>query len=63
MMCPKCESYRTKVIDSRAIEENIFRKRKCSDCGYVYYTEEIHIDDNSVVNEYMAAVKRIQRNK
>ncbi|MCT4584959.1 MAG: transcriptional regulator NrdR [Peptostreptococcaceae bacterium] len=42
MKCPKCESVRTKVIDSRPIEENkvIRRRRECEDCKGRFTTYE-----------------------
>lgn len=57
MMCPNCDSYNTKVMDSRPIELNVFRKRKCLECGNIFHTEELTIDDDSVVREYMSAIK------
>lgn len=42
MKCPKCESIRTKVIDSRPIEDNkvIRRRRECEDCKGRFTTYE-----------------------
>lgn len=45
MFCPKC-SAKTKVIDSRSCEEEVFRKRKCIKCGYIFYTEEFESDES-----------------
>ena len=61
MMCPKCESYKTIVINSRAVEENVFRIRQCKDCGNKFYSEEIEIDDEETIKAYLSAIKRKQR--
>lgn len=39
MDCSRCGG-RTKVLDSRSVEEGIFRKRICEGCGRVFYTAE-----------------------
>lgn len=63
MLCPNCESKNTKVVNSRSIEENVFRKRICNDCGYVFHTEEIEINDEEIVKSYYSAIKREQRKR
>lgn len=42
MRCPYCESPKTKVIDSRAVEEGgtIRRRRRCPECGARFTTFE-----------------------
>lgn len=59
MICPECEG-KTKVIDSRVVEENVFRKRECKECGKIIYTEETEIEDD-VVRAYLSAIKREYR--
>lgn len=61
MMCPECDG-KSKVIDSRVVELNVFRVRKCSGCGLKFYTEEISIDQEEA-RAYMSALKRVQRAK
>lgn len=39
MTCPNCNG-KNKVIDSRSDEDTVYRKRKCDDCGHIFYTEE-----------------------
>lgn len=39
MFCSKCGT-KTKVLNSRAVEEGVFRQRKCPNCNYIFYTEE-----------------------
>lgn len=43
MKCPSCGSHKSKVIDSRPVEENnsIRRRRECEDCHIRFTTYEI----------------------
>ena len=40
MTCPKC-SGDTRVIDSRADSNRVLRRRKCKECNFRFYTEEV----------------------
>ena len=42
MLCPKCQSSQTKVIDSRSVDDDtsILRRRECLNCGYRFNTYE-----------------------
>ena len=42
MLCPKCQSSQTKVIDSRSVDDDtsIRRRRECLNCGYRFNTSE-----------------------
>lgn len=60
MICPKCEG-KTKVIDSREVEENVFRIRKCTSCGCKFCTEELLIDDKDTERAYYRALKEKHR--
>ena len=60
MECQNCGSLKTNVIDSRKVEMNVFRIRKCSNCGYKFYTEEVEISTEEAA-AYVAAVKRKYR--
>lgn len=45
MKCPKCAGD-VRVRDTTYTEENeIYRRRKCLDCGHVFYTMEFEIED------------------
>ena len=61
MECPECGNS-TKVIDSRKVELNVFRKRKCGKCNHIFYTEEVEISLEEA-DIYMAALKREYRKK
>lgn len=39
MYCPKCNG-KTAVIDSRADGVSVCRKRKCKQCGNIFFTSE-----------------------
>jgi transcriptional repressor NrdR len=43
LLCKYCESFESKVTDSRAIEDKntIRRRRECIDCGHRWTTYEI----------------------
>ena len=43
MHCKECGG-KSIVIDSREIENEIFRKRKCKKCGRKFFTTEIEDD-------------------
>lgn len=50
MKCPKCNSRKTKVVDSREKPYGTYRRRECEKCGerfttYEYKTERIHCPD------------------
>lgn len=62
MECPYCESSSTCVINSRKVELNVFRIRRCKECGAKFYTEEAVIDDEEA-RPYLAAIKRYYRDK
>lgn len=51
MKCPYCDSNNTKVIDSRATEDNhaIRRRRHCLDCGKRFSTYERYEDSTIMV--------------
>lgn len=46
MKCPHCQKdTRALVLESRAHEENLYRRRQCGACGKTFVTEEIaHAD-------------------
>lgn len=43
MRCPICKSYQVRCIDSRPYDDQIRRRRECSDCGARVSTIEIPI--------------------
>jgi transcriptional regulator NrdR family protein len=46
MNCPKC-SGAVMVRDTTYTEENeIYRRKKCRECGHVFYTMEFEVEDN-----------------
>lgn len=63
MICPKCEYKKTKVLESRSVEEGQFRKRKCLKCNYEFFTEEYEADGPDGIRAYWASMKRKERIK
>jgi len=54
MKCPSCHNEDTKVIDSRALEDNltIRRRRECEKCGFRFSTvEEVEILNLTVIKQ------------
>lgn len=40
MNCPKCNYNKNTVIDTRKDKNNIYRKRQCKQCKYIWFTKE-----------------------
>ena len=40
MTCPNCGG-KTRTTDTAAVYGSVLRRRKCSGCGYVFFTEEV----------------------
>lgn len=52
MLCPKCKSCETQVIDSRDSSEGIRRRRACQSCKYRFTTyERVEIVNITVVKK------------
>ena len=45
MTCPVCGG-KTKVIDSKSDCESIHRKKRCDDCGHIFYTAEYEAESS-----------------
>lgn len=44
MLCPKCNG-KVLVTDTRGTPNNdIYRERKCVNCGYIFYTIEFEVE-------------------
>jgi transcriptional regulator NrdR family protein len=63
MVCPECDCEKTIVKDSRPVEDNVFRRRVCSECGHKFFTEEVVIRDEKLLKNYHKSVveRRMQR--
>jgi transcriptional regulator NrdR family protein len=42
MDCPHCPSTKTKVLETRAETQQVYRRRFCLGCGKVFVTREYH---------------------
>jgi len=62
MRCPRCDSEKLSVADSRHREGRIYRRRECRDCGYRFSTIELPIaewDRHQREKEAIARLKEI----
>ena len=57
MKCPECD-YKTSVVDSRRVEDTVFRRRLCTRCKYRFYTEELTIEDEDIVRNYHRKIRQ-----
>lgn len=57
MICSLC-SGKLKVVDTRNIKKDnsIIRRKRCINCGALYYTKEKEIDYASIQKEWLRAV-------
>ena len=70
MNCPICGE-KSKVIDCKADCESVQRKRKCTVCANIFYTEEYEVDSGDrfrelkaqAMNEYNAKRRRLLKEK
>lgn len=53
MICPKCKSESIRVVDNvkNPNMNEIYRMRKCKDCGHVFYTVEIEAEMDKRFNK------------
>ena len=49
MICPICKSYQVRVVDSRAYDDQIRRRRECITCGVRFNTIEIPLLEYKVL--------------
>lgn len=61
MNCPRCESPKCRVKDSRVVELNVYRQRVCRVCGYTFYTEETELDDNEGLRYFWRQDKQTRK--
>lgn len=58
MNCPVCGE-RTQILGSKSDCESVYRKRKCSECGYIVFTEEYESDTSE--KEYKRMLREYNR--
>lgn len=58
MKCPKCEG-KVRVMDCvNARNNEVYRKRKCTVCGNVFYTRECVVDpDEEFIEEWYTSYR------
>lgn len=50
MECLNCDG-KTKVEDSICYAGSVYRRRKCLECGFAYWTEELEVIDHKIITE------------
>ena len=58
--CPKCRSYNVFVVDSRKNYGKIWRRKKCSDCGFRYSTYEVSAKDLERTEKILKLMSEVQ---
>lgn len=56
MLCPECNN-KTRVTDSRVVEDVVVRKRKCTNCKNIFYTEEIEVFTGDTLKMFYSGVR------
>lgn len=52
MLCPKCSGTKIGVIDSRAVDASVKRRRECGECGFRFTTfERVELQLPSVIKK------------
>ena len=50
MTCPVCGE-KTKVTNSQADSDCVYRERQCVVCKHKFYTEEVESEDRNTINQ------------
>ena len=59
MNCPKCGSNNLKVIDTISdLDDEVYRCRRCIDCGNKIYTVEFEVESNDEVRDVFRQAHR-----
>ena len=45
MRCRACRSYQVRTVDSRQYDDQVRRRRECTDCGVRFNTIEIPLEE------------------
>lgn len=65
MNCPKCGSENIRVVDTiNGLQNDIYRRRKCSDCKSTFRTVEIVGGESRIFNTgYSAAIEKREKRR
>ena len=63
MLCIKCSSKRSKVVESRWTSDSIRRRRECLDCNERFTTFESVLKENKPHREPMIKIRRRAKGK
>jgi hypothetical protein len=60
MICPKCGA-KTRVVDNsrNCIQLETYRKRVCNECGHIFFTAEIEVENTREFREEYAKGHRL----
>lgn len=61
MLCPKCKGKVTIKNTVTNSSNETYRKRKCLECGNVFYTCEFEVDNNEEFLEEFRAYNRLRQ--
>lgn len=61
MLCPHCNSNKIGVLDTMQKDKETYRHKKCQDCGFKFYTEEVPVSDDKVGPLFTAWVRERSR--
>ena len=61
MECPECGE-KTKVVETRPYAGAVYRRRKCLECNFIFYTEETEVEKGDpTVRNALAYFRDLQR--
>jgi len=63
MLCIKCQSKRSKVVESRRTSNAIRRRRECLDCNERFTTFETVLEEKKAHREPMIKIQRRSKGK
>ena len=63
MECVNCDDGKTIVVDSIKYGGTVLRRRKCTLCGYLMWTEELEVYDKQSVRDAIAYKQQKYRDK
>ena len=46
MVCPNCNSSDYKVLDTISRQNDIYRQKKCNNCGKKFFSKEIYVNQD-----------------
>lgn len=64
MNCPKCSCHDIRVVDTLPDEEQrVFRRRKCTGCGFIFHTVETIDNGTFAFEKRLIVAGRLKRER